>query len=803
MHKKLNIRFYTLFVALVFSQSSKTQVLYDNPCTGLPAGSEITANNPCVNVSTAGMTPLFNPGSCNSGGLNDGWVWFTGTGGNETITFAASTGDPVLHVFEFTDPAACIVTELGCADNTFTAGTETVSVTTTAGSIYLIRLQNWGTNTSMSGCLELQACPGGGAASLTDNPCSLPAGAQWPTDGSCVTVSTCGMTHLFDPASCGSGVFNDGWAWFPGTNSLVDLSYQPGPGEDAIIHAFSDDGTCSVTEEACSNSGGAGAAETVTFTAVAGVNYFIRIQSNGNNNELSGCMSITPQAPNCNDLIQNGSETGVDCGGGCPTPCATNACSNTPNTTLGVITCSIVGTPGFNTFTNSFSFTGNTQFGAPTPTPTCGPNWNGSGNYTSWANIDLDPGVTSMALDLANVPFTASDDVYLAYYQGTSCASMNYIGCETFALNDPIAGLILQPVMVQNLDPNLPLYILLYSNDPFNFVATPLGFAGEPTNTDCGNAINNSAVGCNAGAVGDPSFTPPSNISTTLCTGGTWYSNENTVYYSFTPTATNADLQIENVLCNDGTSGLAQFAVWESCGDVGTYGSAFLGCVVGAANLSLTGLTVGQTYIIVVDGNAGDICQWEFTGNNILLPLEFISFDVNYNEPFADLKWVAKEKGNSLSYEIQRSINGFDFERISTVEAKSSIGNTTYQAKDLNPIKGQAYYRLKQIKVDGSFQYSNIISLEVNPYLDRSKALIYPNPAVSNSNSSIYFESEIETTFNLKIMNANGQVLIDRMLVSNRGTNVLELPASTLSKGLYSVTLTGNGHTQYLRMVIN
>ena len=184
--------------------------------------------------------------------------------------------------------------------------------------------------------------------------------------------------------------------------------------------------------------------------------------------------------------------------------------------------------------------------------------------------------------------------------------------------------------MVQNLDPNLPLYILLYSNDPFNFVATPLGFAGEPTNTDCGNAINNSAVGCNVGAVGDPSFTPPSNISTTLCTGGTWYSNENTVYYSFTPTATNADLQIENVLCNDGTSGQAQFAVWESCGDVGTYGSAFLGCVVGSANLSLTGLTVGQTYIIVVDGNAGDICQWEFVGNNILLPLEFISFDVKY-----------------------------------------------------------------------------------------------------------------------------------------------------------------------------
>ena len=111
----------------------------------------------------------------------------------------------MIHVFEADLSSGCTVTELGCADNTLTGGTETVTIPTTAGTIYFIRIQNWGTNTTTTGCLGIVSCPSS-TYNLTDNPCSLPAGAQFPTDGVCYTASTCGMSHLFDPASCGSGV---------------------------------------------------------------------------------------------------------------------------------------------------------------------------------------------------------------------------------------------------------------------------------------------------------------------------------------------------------------------------------------------------------------------------------------------------------------------------------------------------------------------------------------------------------------------------------------------------------------------
>jgi hypothetical protein len=149
--KALPILLLTWHVPMCFSQA-----LVTNPC-GAPAGAQWTLNAPCVNVTTAGLGPLFNPGSCNSGAFDNGWAWFTGDGNTATITFAATAGDPVLHVFSAALP--CTVTELGCADITLGGGTETVTIPTTLGVLYFIRLQNWGTNTTMTGCLDVQTTP--------------------------------------------------------------------------------------------------------------------------------------------------------------------------------------------------------------------------------------------------------------------------------------------------------------------------------------------------------------------------------------------------------------------------------------------------------------------------------------------------------------------------------------------------------------------------------------------------------------------------------------------------------------------
>lgn len=133
-----------------------SQALVDNPCTTpYPAGAEITVNNPCTNVSTAGMSALFSPGTCGSGGFDDGWAWFQGDGNQTTVSYTGTTGDPILHVFEVTT-APCGITQMGCSDNTGTGGNESVGpFATNAGTTYLIRIQNWFSNATTTGCLEV------------------------------------------------------------------------------------------------------------------------------------------------------------------------------------------------------------------------------------------------------------------------------------------------------------------------------------------------------------------------------------------------------------------------------------------------------------------------------------------------------------------------------------------------------------------------------------------------------------------------------------------------------------------------
>ena len=228
-------------------------------------------------------------------------------------------------------------------------------------------------------------------------------------------------------------------------------------------------------------------------------------------------------------------------------------------------------------------------------------------------------------------------------------------------------------------------------------------------------------------------------------------------FTTFTPTATNASVQVDDIICNDGTAGTAQFGVWESCADVGTYGAAFLGCVVGNGSLNLSGLTIGQTYIVVVDGNAGDICRWEFiTSGIILLELNILSFEAKYNGESVGLEWISKQEYNGDYYVIERSYNSIDFEAISQVplSANNSLLTKTYQGEDKHPSDGINYYRLKYVKTDGTFEYSETKAVEII-YSGRA-TVVSPNPLNENQTGYLYLNSFTDEEITVDIYNTTG-----------------------------------------------
>lgn len=90
------------------------------------------------------------------------------------------------------------------------------------------------------------------------------------------------------------------------------------------------------------------------------------------------------------------------------------------------------------------------------------------------------------------------------------------------------------------------------------------------------------------------------------------------------------------------------------------------------------------------------------------------------------LDWTTLEK-DIAHYQISHSINGLDWKRLGTVEAKNTHNNQVfvYQFLHANPHIGINYYRLTSIENTGATAFSDIQEVRFTP---KNQLLLFPNP---------------------------------------------------------------------------
>ena len=103
------------------------------------------------------------------------------------------------------------------------------------------------------------------------------------------------------------------------------------------------------------------------------------------------------------------------------------------------------------------------------------------------------------------------------------------------------------------------------------------------------------------------------------------------------------------------------------------------------------------------------------TGRHITRTLLNLSGEVNGKANL--LYWTTATEKNNMGFEIQRSGDGYNFNKIGFVHTKAASGNSSlklnYGFSDIGFSTGANYYRLKQTDRDGKFMYSGIIALKV------------------------------------------------------------------------------------------
>jgi len=116
-------------------------------------------------------------------------------------------------------------------------------------------------------------------------------------------------------------------------------------------------------------------------------------------------------------------------------------------------------------------------------------------------------------------------------------------------------------------------------------------------------------------------------------------------------------------------------------------------------------------------------------------------------------------------------------------------------------VVSKVYYRLKQIDLNGEFEYSNEIEVEINLPIKFQLNQNYPNPF--NPRTIIKFQVPVKTNVTLKIFDLLGRevtTLIDE--TKNAGFYEAIFDGSKLASGVYLYSIQTENYTNTKKLIL-
>ncbi|HEY4149204.1 MAG TPA: T9SS type A sorting domain-containing protein, partial [Chitinophagaceae bacterium] len=142
---------------------------------------------------------------------------------------------------------------------------------------------------------------------------------------------------------------------------------------------------------------------------------------------------------------------------------------------------------------------------------------------------------------------------------------------------------------------------------------------------------------------------------------------------------------------------------------------------------------------------------------NASLPVTFSSFYATRSNSDVLLSWSTAQELNNNNFEIQRSTDGINWSVITLVMGQgNSITPTQYSYTDKNVTAATVYYRIRQVDIDGKFEYTDVKTVRSNE--TAAVAKIY----AANNMINIEFNAATEGTVIVRLINAGGQLIAEQ-----------------------------------------
>ncbi|MBI9073225.1 MAG: T9SS type A sorting domain-containing protein [Melioribacteraceae bacterium] len=199
--------------------------------------------------------------------------------------------------------------------------------------------------------------------------------------------------------------------------------------------------------------------------------------------------------------------------------------------------------------------------------------------------------------------------------------------------------------------------------------------------------------------------------------------------------------------------------------------------------------------------------------NNVPLPVELTDFSSIVNQNDITLHWETATEVNNYGFEVERQIivNSGQFldevwEKIAFIEGNGNSNSSKYYSfEDKNVLAENVNYRLKQIDIDGGFEYSDVIECEIEtPELTLLKQN-YPNPF--NPQTAIEFTLNRNSFVKLNLYNSNGELissLVDDDMSAGYHKLLFDISSASmqLSSGVYYYQLIADKFIDVKKMIL-
>lgn len=145
------------------------------------------------------------------------------------------------------------------------------------------------------------------------------------------------------------------------------------------------------------------------------------------------------------------------------------------------------------------------------------------------------------------------------------------------------------------------------------------------------------------------------------------------------------------------------------------------------------------------------------------LPVSFLDFTAVKVDQSALLEWETESEHNSDYFEVERSFNGIDWNRLFTIKAAGESTNSEiYQKIDDTPLDGTSYYRLNQYDLDGTKTFLKAVSFNNKIEIGENEIRVFPNPIIDRFRV-FGNKSELES---LSIYNSIGEDISGNLIIT-------------------------------------